>query len=251
MSELDADAENRVLRKLVELPSEPHPCGYLPGRESTSRNFGALRLSSADYRILLDRNFRRAGLLFYRPACSACRECRQMRIAVDGFVATRSQRRAITRNADLTVEAGPLELDDERVEIYRDYVRVRHDGGPQKGTRRELEEFLYSPAVPSIELRFREGSGRLIAVSVLDVGSDYVSSVYHYFDPAESKRSLGVFSILAEIEFARSHGLPWYYLGYLVNGAKTMAYKGAFGPAQWLVDGTWQPVALQDSDSSG
>ncbi|HEY7117030.1 MAG TPA: arginyl-tRNA--protein transferase, partial [Tepidisphaeraceae bacterium] len=67
------------------------------------------------------------------------------------------------------------------------------------------------------------------------------SSVYFYFDPAEARRRPGTFSALWEIEFARSRGIPYYYLGYWVAGCGAMEYKASFGPHEVLgTDGVWR-----------
>jgi arginyl-tRNA--protein-N-Asp/Glu arginylyltransferase len=67
-----------------------------------------------------------------------------------------------------------------------------------------------------------------------------VSAVYHFYDPEHKDRSLGVFSVLAEIDWTRQLGVPFYYLGYWVEGSKTMAYKANYGPHEVLRAGRWQ-----------
>ncbi|MDR1625552.1 MAG: arginyltransferase, partial [Spirochaetia bacterium] len=57
--------------------------------------------------------------------------------------------------------------------------------------------------------------------------------------PEFARRSLGVFSVLREIELARSMGLEHYYLGFMVEGSPKMAYKAAFRPHQRLIEGAW------------
>ncbi len=240
-------ALNEVLSRLFAFPGSAHDCGYLQGRVSVFDNRAGAALSGADYHRLLDANFRRAGVLFYRPNCDGCTECRQMRVLVDEFEPTKSQRRCLRRNLDLTVSVAPPSLDDEKADLYARYVRVRHDGGPQVGARNELEEFLYHSAVPTLEVEYREPNGRLVGVSILDVGREFASSVYHYFDPAEKRRSIGVYSVLAEIAFCRARGLKHYYLGYLIRGSKSMRYKADYRPFEWLIDGTWQRVVVGEA----
>ena len=48
----------------------------------------------------------------------------------------------------------------------------------------------------------------LIAVAVIDVTHDGLSSVYTFFDPAEDRRSLGVYAILKSIELTREQRCP-------------------------------------------
>jgi len=64
------------------------------------------------------------------------------------------------------------------------------------------------------------------------MGADSLSSVYFFFDPDYSKLGIGTFSILKEIEHARSLDLPYYYLGYYVPGCDSMEYKDSFRPRE-------------------
>lgn len=235
-----------VLARLYEFTSGDTECGYLPGRLSRHVNFIGGALRGSEYRALLDANFRRAGVVFYRPECAGCRACRQIRVLVREFTPTKSQRRSERRNLDLTLSIGPPELDEERADLYRRYVEHRHEAGPQTGSTEELESFLYRSAVPTLEIAYRNAAGHLIGVSILDVGPGYFSSVYHYFDPTEEHRSLGVFSVLAELELARARGLDHYYLGYWIPSARTMAYKANYRPFEILVDGEWKRVGPGD-----
>ena len=56
--------------------------------------------------------------------------------------------------------------------------------------------------------------GRLVAAHFLDVGDRATSSVYSMFDPAESRRSLGIYTILTAAELSRRTGRRHFYPGY-------------------------------------
>ena len=81
---------------------------------------------------------------------------------------------------------------------------------------------------------------RLIGVGLADGLVSGLSSVYMYFDPDFSRRSLGTFSVLWEIDYARREDYPYYYLGYFIASSRKMAYKGRFRPTEILVgDDRW------------
>jgi arginine-tRNA-protein transferase len=157
------------------------------------------------------------------------------------FVPTKSQRRTLRRNADLTLRIGQPELNDEKVAVYQRYLEHQHPASPQSADPDGLREFLYQQVVDTMEVNYLK-DGRVIAASILDTSEQSVSSVYHYFEPAESRRSLGVFSVLAEIELTRQWGVPYYYMGYWVAGSRTMDYKANYRPHEVLVDGQWRRV---------
>jgi arginine-tRNA-protein transferase len=65
------------------------------------------------------------------------------------------------------------------------------------------------------------------------------SAVYTYFDPAEYRRSLGVFAILYQIEKAKQAGLNALYLGYWIKNCQKMSYKTDYRPLEILVQNRW------------
>ena len=68
---------------------------------------------------------------------------------------------------------------------------------------------------------------------------DGLSAVYTFYDPGFSSRSLGIFSILYEIEQAKRMGLDWLYLGYWIAECNKMNYKDQFRPLEYLYDNDW------------
>jgi len=232
-------------RRIPLTTLEEHPCPYLPGRTAQNRAFLANSLPPALYHELMDASFRRSGTLFYQPICSGCRECRPIRVPVEKFEPSRSQRRAWRRNEDLAVHvASPPAVSEEKFNLYARYVRGRHD--PQREEDFDgFEKFLYRSPVESVELTFRlpDPSRTLVGVGICDVcAGRSLSTVYFYFDPVHSRRrSLGIFSSLWEIEFARRMGIGYYYLGYHVRGCAAMSYKAQLRPCEVLdPDGVWR-----------
>ncbi|HRX86366.1 MAG TPA: arginyltransferase [Phycisphaerae bacterium] len=220
-------------------------CPYLPDRTSRSEGFCVLdELDGAAYRALMDRGFRRSGLVIYRPVCAGCRLCIPIRIPVATFRPSRSQRRVWRRNADLHVEVGDGVATDEKYALFSRYQLEHHDG-TMACDADSFRRFCYDAPVPALELCYFAGR-RLIGVSLLDVVPGALSSVYMYFDPDESRRSPGTFSILWELAYCRTRRLDHYYLGYYVPGSRTMAYKGQYQPAELLSgDGHWRPFSAE------
>lgn len=235
------------LLELIEsggLPrTSPHDCSYLPGRQSQSEGFTIPQLHGETYHDLMDLGFRRSGKVVYRPRCEGCQACVPMRIAVDKFVPSDSQRRAVRRNQDLNIYIQSPTLTDEKIALYQRYLQHQHPNSPQSEDADGLREFLYESIVNTVEVNYLKDD-RVIAVSILDVCSRSVSSVYHFFDPLESRRSLGVYSVLTEIELARQRGIPYYYMGYWIEGCSTMHYKANYRPHELLVDGQWRPASI-------
>jgi arginyl-tRNA--protein-N-Asp/Glu arginylyltransferase len=50
---------------------------------------------------------------------------------------------------------------------------------------------------------------------------------------------LGTFMILEHVEYARSVGYPYVYLGYWIEGSRKMRYKERFQPQERLTSRGW------------
>ena len=162
-----------------------------------------------------------------------------LRVPVARFAPSRAQRRCRRRNAEVQAALVPPSTRPEKLALYRRYLLARHDG-QMDGSETELRALTAGSVVDSREIEYRVG-GRLVAVGIADLEPRAMSAVYCYFDPAESRRSLGVFNVLWMIEECRRRGLPWLYLGYWVSGSPRMSYKAGYRPCEALgPDGEWK-----------
>lgn len=227
--------------RLVE--TGEHACPYLPGRVSNNRAFWAEDMPPMVYHAFMDAGFRRSGKVVYQPICRRCRQCIPLRVPVDTFRESKSQRRTWRKNQDLMVSSGPPKADQEGFELYRRYICDWH-GRPASNEEESFESyqsFLCESPVDSIEYRYRTPDGRLLAVGLCDRSARSLSSVYFYHEPSESRRGLGTFGALFELDFCRQNGIPYYYLGYWVDDCATMSYKASYRPYELLgADGIWR-----------
>lgn len=208
--------------------SPPAPCPYLPDQTLVYSFFFADNVSLAELSWFLSRGWRKFGHYFFRPACPGCRACTPLRIPVRRFSPSRGQRRVLRRCAHVRVDFGQIRYEKELFDLYHTHSQARFG---QESTFDEFIANLHSPPCPALLARYEE-NGRLLGAGYLDLCSDGLSSVYFVFDPASARLSPGVFSVLREIEEAKSMGLSHYYLGYVVPGCERMAYKAGFHPHQ-------------------
>jgi arginine-tRNA-protein transferase len=75
---------------------------------------------------------------------------------------------------------------------------------------------------------------RLVAIGLVDVTPNALSSIYFFYHPDVAAISVGVASVLFEIEWARRLGCTHLYLGYRIIGCPSTAYKGQYGPHELL-----------------
>jgi len=202
--------------------------------------------------LLTHGGFRRSQSIAYRPACDQCHACVSVRVIADEFRPSRTFRRVLARNADLSGELRSAVPTSEQYSVFRAYLDHRHRlGGMADMTVLDYAMMVEDSHVETrlIEYRRRTGSslaaartGDLIAVALTDILSDGLSMVYSFFEPGETSRSLGTFMILDHIARARRMGLPYVYLGYWIENSQKMGYKSRYLPQQRLGPNGWVRV---------
>lgn len=229
----------------------PAACPYLPGefeRKVFTHLVGPRAAEMND--LLTQGGFRRSQNIAYRPACEACRACVSVRILVDQFEPSRTMRRVLSANSDITTEIYPAQPSTEQFSLFRTYLDSRH----QRGGMSDMSALDYAIMVEDthvntrvIEYRRRvEGAGigaakgELVGVALTDMMSDGLSMVYSFFNPELEKRSFGTFMILDHINRTRTLGLPHVYLGYWVKGSAKMGYKTRYQPQEHLTARGWE-----------
>ncbi|HET7833352.1 MAG TPA: arginyltransferase [Gallionella sp.] len=93
---------------------------------------------------------------------------------------------------------------------------------------------------PDDQIQDRQGALRM--VSVIDLLSDGLSSVYTFFEPDLPHARFGVYNVLWQIELCRKLELEYVYLGYWIEQCRKMSYKTQYQPAQGLVGGSWRTL---------
>lgn len=235
----------KPLQKLQFYVTTGYSCGYLPNKLAQSLIASPQHLIDANvYSGLIQQGFRRSGKFAYRPHCENCRECVPVRVLVNDFSPTRSQKRAYKQHGNLEAYVMPVEFHDEHYALYAAYQQARHTD--EKSEKDELGQdeaeqyrsFLCQTNVESVLVEFRENQ-QLKMVSVIDIVHDGISAVYTFYDASNHKASYGTYNILWQVEWAKHLNLPYLYLGYWIKDSRKMAYKQSYTPQEKLIDGEW------------
>lgn len=239
---------DQPLQKLQFYVTTGYTCGYLPNKMAQSLIAAPQHLINGEvYSSLIDQGFRRSGKFAYRPHCENCQECIPVRVAVNEFIPSRSQKRAFKQHQNLTAKVVSVDYDEEHYALYAAYQLSRHHEQSKTETSEDDEiqqykNFLCQSNVESVLVEFRDHD-KLKMVSVIDIVRDGISAVYTFYDTtvadAEKKPSYGTYNVLWQAEWAKNLNLPYLYLGYWIKDSQKMAYKQNFKPLEKLINNAW------------
>lgn len=195
-----------------------------------NESFDTLSVSLIEMDFLLEEGWRNFGTHFFRHNLGIFRgEIRRvipLRIRLANFTLSKSQRRNLQRNQDLKVIIRPIEIDDEKEQLF-----FRHKQRFEEYPPDSIYTFISTePAtVPSeaFEICVYQNE-KLLAVSFFNEGNDSVSGIYAMFEPTETKRGLGILTMLFEIQYAIEKKKSFYYQGYAYEGNSFYDYKKRF-----------------------
>ncbi len=203
---------------------------------NNEEHFLCLRASPAKMDRLWAEGWRHFGTVFvrYRAAVHGSRRFTvlPLRVDLERFTLSRSQRRVLAKNRDIEIVLRPTSIDREK-EILFDRHRVRFD----ENMPTSLFNFLSpNPAVipcPNFELCLYCRK-QLLGVTFLDLGVTATSAVYAIFDPSEARRSLGILMMLHSIRLSVEQGCRYYYPGYAYWEPFAYDYKKRFSGLEYL-----------------
>ncbi|EEA26558.1 hypothetical protein EYB25_003790 [Talaromyces marneffei] len=147
-------------------------------------------------------------------------------------------------------------ISQRKYEVFLKYQQAIHKESTDRWKSADFKRFLCSglkrntPKEGSGEKRLGSWhqcyrlDGLLIAVAVLDLLPEGVSSVYLFYDPEFGDWEFGKLSALREIAFALEEGYKYYYMGYYIHSCQKMRYKALYRP-QYILDPesmTWDPL---------
>jgi len=208
-------------------------CSYLQGKDTTTHYKIIENATSTSVSELIERGFRRFGKMYFRPICNDCNECQSIKIDVDNFEFSKSQKRVIRKASFIDNYIQAPSLTYEHIALFEKYhlhMKEKKGWDYQKTT---LEHYHNSFVSGHNEFGYEVlyfDNDKLIAVDLIDILDDGISSIYFYYDPDYEKYSLGKFSLYNQIQFAKEKQKKWIYLGYYVEDCPSLSYKTHYKP---------------------
>lgn len=227
----------------MELPNQPPPIWPLVNEVGEASIVSRERIDE-----LWSLGWRHFGPKFFRYSLmwqgGEWKRVINLRVDLERWQPSKSQRRTLRMNEDLEVDFAPAEPGEEERALFQRHKQRFSDNVPE-----ELAEFLgTSPngcpgACLQVSARLR---GELLAASFLDLGARSCSSVYGIFKPEESRRRLGIFTMLCEMLYAQEQGLTYYYLGYACLESSPYDYKKEIRPVAIFDWQRWHETTPDD-----
>ncbi len=194
--------------------------------------------------LLLANGWRRFGPQFYRYSLTPDGQfVLPLRLPLDDFRFSKSQRRVLRKNADLEVRIEKVRRMDTTRLLLFDQHKARFKANVPPSLEAYLGPRPDAGPCETFEVAVYQNV-RLVAASYFDEGQCSVSSIYGMFDLAESGRRLGTFTMLVEIAHARERSLRFYYPGYSYIEPSVYDYKKRLGALEYFDwKGSWKPLA--------
>jgi arginine-tRNA-protein transferase len=232
------------MESLFRYVAPPSTCGYLPDRRWSLEYEMVAAISAEEYQLRLEEGWRRFGGMLFRPQCAACTACRSLRVDVRQFRANRSQRRAWRANeGQVELFIGPPTVSRTKLWLYDRFHAFQSEFKdwpmhPAKDVASYRESFVHNPEFTEEWCYLRHD--QLIGVGYVDRLPDALSAIYFFYEPEARDRSIGTYNVLRILDNAARCGLPYVYLGFYVEGCRSLSYKANFRPNQTLQpDGRW------------
>ena len=119
-----------------------------------------------------------------------------------------------------------------------------------------LDQFLFAYGKSSVfntyEITVYDGD-KLVAFSLFDIGENSMASLLGIYNTDYSKYSLGIYTMILEIEFAKKKNITYYYPGYVLDNSEEFDYKLRVGTMQYMNQaGFWVDKSeLSENDFPG
>lgn len=204
-------------------------CSYIDGLTWRFDYFFAMDLNQQELNSYLKQGWRKFGAYFFRPNCPHCNKCIPLRVLVNKFLPSKSQRRVLKNCKHLTIKLNPLQYNDVIFEIYKNHSLNKFK---RESDKEEFISTFYTVSCPSLQSEYYFND-ELIAVGFIDISNEAFSSVYFIYHTKYEKLSLGTYSIIKEIELAAALKLKYYYLGFYIEENSSMNYKNKFKPYEY------------------
>jgi leucyl-tRNA---protein transferase len=201
--------------------------------------FSSSYMPLSDWENMLAQGWRHNGMHFFKMSTDYDDQGYKLdiiplRYRLSEFAMSKSQRKIWRKNQDLTYKLTPLSIRDEMHLMFD-----QHTARFKYNLPYSIFDFVSpEPNAPfptfQFEIYYKD---KLIACTFIDLTMNTLSSTYAMFDLEESKRSLGIFTMLLEMAYGVMTKKNFHYPGYAFMQPSHMDYKKEFAGSEYY---DWQ-----------
>jgi arginyl-tRNA--protein-N-Asp/Glu arginylyltransferase len=157
------------------------------------------------------------------------------RVPLSNYRMSKTLRRTRRRvEEEFVIDVHPAILDQEHELIYQRYLTIA------PGERSTHVEDVLLGGHPdrdlfdTWEVSIRTATGELVGFSWFDRGETSLQSIIGVYEPDYAPFSLGLYTMIRELNYGLEHGYEYYYAGYILCDDTAMHYKLRTGSIQYL-----------------
>ncbi len=155
-----------------------------------------------------------------------------IRLSLNGFKFKNRHAKLIRRNdRKFSTRIGKVALNARKEELYQSH-KSRFKGFIHSTLSEYLEAGRGFTVFNTREVCIYSGK-ELVAVSYIDIGEKSVASLLCLFDRDFASASLGIYTMLKEIEYCQTMGFKLYYPGYILDNQESFNYKLSLGSVEY------------------
>ncbi len=221
----------------IEFIEKNKECSYFSNEISDIRYKYMEYCDKNDYQNMLEHGWRRFGKMNFVPECKECTKCISLRINVNDYKFSSSEKRVISKNKDINIYIQEPTISKDHLLLYNKYhlIMSKKKNWPYAAIQANeyIKSYVEGKNDYTKEILYVKNNN-LIAVALTDILEESISSIYCYYDHDYEYLSLGKFSILTQINIAKKMNIPYIYLGYWIKDHRSMGYKISYKPFEIL-----------------
>lgn len=194
------------------------------------------RLSPARYDAYLASGWFRGSVMLYKMDLLCVENdlfsVVNIRLNLDTYIHKKRMRKILRKNN----EEFSFIIGSAKVDVDRDQLYQSHKDKFKGFIHNNLSDYLHAGFPRTVfdtkEVAVYHGD-KLIAVSYFDNGENSIASLLGLYDQSYNSYSLGLYTMLLEIEFAKEQNKKWYYPGYVLDKKSSFNYKLQLGEYEY------------------
>lgn len=156
----------------------------------------------------------------------------RVRLPLKNYNFKKNLKKLWNKNKAFKTVCRPFLLSEEKESLYS-YFENKYKNEVPVTLKKYLLDSKENSIYNTYEVAVYNINNELIAASFFDLGKKCLASILGIFNPDYKKYSLGIYTMLAEIQFGIDNGFEFYFPGYVTPGYPKFDYKLKIGNIEY------------------